>query len=141
MDEYAIVSQIKNSQNQIYDLQISIEEKRKEIQDLESFRCKFNSMSAEFDFEIAHRRQTVTNVQMNVAHCRTLKRYQSKMESILTGNKKNHIDWNFMEGNDAINRKINQLEEEIRQSYARINSIEDIIWGLKEQLSDLQEER
>lgn len=137
MDEYAIVSQINNSQNQIYDLQISIEEKRKEIQDLESFRYKFNSMSAEFDSEIAHRRQTVTNVQMNVAQCRTLKRYQSKMEDVLTGNKKNHIAWNFTEGNNAINKKINQLEEEIRQAYARINSIENTVWNLKEQLSEL----
>ncbi|MEE0934202.1 MAG: hypothetical protein U0L42_00865 [Methanobrevibacter sp.] len=139
MDEYTIVSQINRSQDQIYDLQTSIEEKRQKIQDLEAFRSKFNSMSAEFDNEISNRRQAISNVQMNAAQCRTLKRYQAKMESVLTGNKKSNIDWSFSEGNTAINTKIEQLEEEIQQDYAKINSIEDNIWNLKDMLNTLED--
>ena len=88
MDEYKIVSQINCFQNQIYDLQISIDEKNRKIQDLESFRCKFNSMSSDFDNKISFRRQAILNVQINASQCKILKRYQSKMESVLTGNKK-----------------------------------------------------
>lgn len=135
MDEYKIVSQINCFQNQIYDLQISIDEKNRKIQDLESFRCKFNSMSSDFDNKISFRRQAILNVQINASQCKILKRYQSKMESVLTGNKKENIVWSFMEGNNAIYKMIDQLEEEIRQAYASIHSIENGIWILKEQLS------